>query len=140
MRNRALIANWCYEHGKQNEVIAWNVRDGKRYVEVKNYDALRDLFGQLLREIQRIKSTGDFEAGRALVERYAVKVDKDLHTEVLERYRKLNLAPYGGFVNPILEPVMDKDQIVDVKVRYTTDYAGQMMEYGKKFGLLPLHN
>ena len=140
MRNRALIANWCYEHGKQNEVIAWNVRDGKRYVEVKNYDALRDLFGQLLREIQRIKSTGDFEAGRALVERYAVKVDKDLHTEVLERYRKLNLAPYGGFVNPILEPVMDKDQIVDVKIRYTTDYAGQMMEYGKKFGLLPLHN
>ena len=140
MRNRALIANWCYEHGKQNEVIAWNVRDGKRYVEVKNYDTLRDLFGQLLREIQRIKSTGDFEAGRALVERYAVKVDKDLHTEVLERYRKLNLAPYGGFVNPILEPVMDKDQIVDVKVRYTTDYAGQMMEYGKKFGLLPLHN
>ena len=98
------------------------------------------MFGQLLREIQRIKSTGDFEAGRALVERYAVKVDKDLHTEVLERYRKLNLAPYGGFVNPILEPVMDKDQIVDVKVRYTTDYAGQMMEYGKKFGLLPLHN
>lgn len=140
MRNRALIANWCYEHGKQNEVIAWNVRDGKRYVEVKNYDALRDLFGQLLREIQRIKSTGDFEAGRALVERYAVKVDKDLHTEVLERYRKLNLAPYGGFVNPILEPVMDKDQIVDVKVRYTTDYAGQMMEYGKKFGLLSLRN
>lgn len=140
MRNRALIANWCYEHGKQNEVIAWNVRDGKRYVEVKDYDALRKLFGQLLREIQRIKSTGDFEAGRALVERYAVKVDKDLHTEVLERYRKLNLAPYGGFVNPILEPVMDKDQIVDVKVRYTTDYAGQMMEYGKKYSFLPLHN
>ena len=140
MRNRALIANWCYEHGKQNDVIAWNVRDGKRYVEVKNYDALRDLFGQLLREIQRIKSTGDFDAGRALVERYAVKVDKDLHTEVLERYRKLNLAPYGGFVNPILEPVIENNQIIDVKVRYTTDYAAQMMEYGKQFGLLPLKN
>lgn len=140
MRNRALIANWCYEHGKQNDVIAWSVRNGKRYVEIKNYDALRDLFGQLLREIQRIKSTGDFEAGRALVERYGVKVDKDLHTEVLERYRKLNLAPYGGFVNPILEPVMEGEQIVDVRVRYTTDYAGQMMEYGKNYSFLPIHN
>lgn len=140
MRNRALIANWCYEHGKQNDVIAWNVRNGKRYVEVKNYDALRDLFGQLLREIQRIKSTGDFEAGRALVERYAVKVDRDLHAEVLERYQKLNLAPYGGFVNPILEPVLEGDKIVDVQVRYTDDYKRQMLEYGRKYSFLPIHN
>lgn len=140
MRNRALIANWCFEHGQQNDVIEWQSRDGKRYVKINDYDALRNLFGQLLREVQRIKSTGDFEAGRALVERYAVKVDKDLHSEVLKRYAKLNLAPYGGFVNPILEPVMEGDQIVDVKLRYTTDYAAQMMEYGKKYSYLPLQN
>ena len=140
MRNRALIANWCFERGQQNNVIEWQSRDGKRYVKINDYDALRNLFGQLLREIQRIKSTGDFEAGRALVERYAVKVDKDLHSEVLKRYAKLNIAPYGGFVNPILEPVMDGDQIVDVKLHYTTDYAAQMMEYGKKHSFLPLKN
>lgn len=140
MRNRALIANWCYEHGKEEGVIVMEERDGKHYIRINDYKALRGLFAELLREVQRIKSTGDFEAGKALVEQYGVNIDQALHAEILERYAKLNLAPYGGFVNPILEPVYEGDELVDVRVNYTQDYAGQMMRYSKEFGFLPIKN
>lgn len=140
MRNRALIAHYCYEKGKKDSVITMEKRDGKTYVKVNDYDKLRDLFGELLQEIQRVKSEGDFEAGKNLVETYGVEIDPALHEEVLARYKALNLAPYGGFVNPILKPVYKGDELVDVTVEYTDDYAGQMMEYSEKFSFLPLNN
>ncbi len=137
MRNRALIARWCYEHGREQGIISMGKRDGKTYVQVHDYDGLRALFGELLREVQRIKSEGDYEAGKALVETYGVRVDPDLHEEVLSRYAALRLAPYGGFVNPVLEPVMEGDAIVDVELRYVDDFAAQMMEYSQRYGFLP---
>ena len=141
MRNRALIAHWVFEKGKSEEAIVIFTRDGKTFVRINDYDKLRVLFGELLKEIQRIKSEGDFEAGKALVENYGVKVDPLLHQEMLERYAKLNLAPYTGFVNPVLKPVLDaKGEITDVTVEYTEDFLGQMLNYGKNYSFLPINN
>ncbi len=136
MRNRALIAYWVYEKGKAENVVELVKKEGKTYVVINDYEKLRGLFGQLLAEIQRIKSQGDFAAGKALVETYAVKVDPILHKEVLERYAKLNIAPYSGFVNPVYVPVTENDQIVDVKLDYTQGYAEQMLDYSKNYSFL----
>ena len=137
MRNRQLIAKWCYEKGQADNVIEKKVVDGKTFFVVNDYDKLRDLFGQLLREIQRIKSEGDYEAGKALVENYGVKVDQNLHKEVLERTEKLNIAPYGGFINPRLVAVEDENgEITDVLVEYPEDFTAQMLEYSENYGFL----
>lgn len=141
MRNRALIARWVFEKGNADKVVELTKKDGKTYVVVNDYAKLRTLFGDLLAEIQRIKSTGDFEAARQLVENYAVKVDPVLHAEVLERYKKLNLAPYKGFVNPKYEAVTDASgNITDVKVTYDEGYAEQMLRYSKDYATLPYIN
>jgi dipeptidyl-peptidase-3 len=140
MRNRALNARWAYEKGKKDNVVEFVKKDGKTYVRVNNYEKLRALFGELLKEIQRIKSEGDYAAGKALVEGYGVKVDAKLHKEILERYAKLNVKPYRGFIQPRLVPVMDGDKITDVKVEYPTSFFEQMMEYGKKYAYLPVKN
>lgn len=138
MRNRQLIARWVFEKGAADKVVEMVKRDGKTYVVVNDYAKVRELFGQLLAEIQRIKSTGDFAAARDLVEQYAVKVDPVLHKEVLERYKKLNLAPYKGFVNPKYEAVTDASgEITDVKVTYDEGYAEQMLRYSKDYSVLP---
>ena len=136
MQNRKLIADWCYEKGLENNVIEKKVRDGKTYFVVNDYEALRGLFGDLLAEIQRIKSEGDFEAGKALVEKYAVNIDPELHAEVLERYAALGLKPYGGFLNPEIVPVVEGGEVVDYKIEYCDSYLDQMLEYGKKYGTL----
>lgn len=137
MRNRQLIAAWAYEHGKKDNVIEMVKRDGKTYIQINDYKALRNLFGQLLAEIQRIKSEGDYEAGRNLVETYAVKVDPQLHREVLDRYAHLNIAPYKGFVNPVYTPVYDSNgQIIDVTVDYTEDYIPQHLRYSRQYRTL----
>jgi dipeptidyl-peptidase-3 len=135
MRNRALIAHWCYEQG--NGVIKMERHEGRTFVRITDYQALRQLFARLLAEIQRIKSEGDFEAARQLVERYAVKVDADLHAEVLERYKKLNLAPYKGFLNPLMKPVVDENgDICDIQLDYSESYTQQMLRYGQEYGTL----
>jgi dipeptidyl-peptidase-3 len=140
MRNRKLIAEWCYEMGKKDNVIEWVKQDGKSYIVVNDFEALRRLFGELLKEVQRIKSTGDYEAGRKLVEDYAVKIDYDLHKEVLERYAKLGIEPYSGFVNPDYELVEQDGKIVDVKLVYKTDFTEQMLHYSKEWSFLPSLN
>lgn len=141
MRNRQLIARWVYEKGAADKVVELVKKDGKTYVVINDYEKVRGLFGELLAEIQRIKSTGDYDAARNLVEAYAVKVDPELHKEVLERYRKLNLAPYKGFVNPKYEAVTDADgNITDVKVTYDEGYAEQMLRYSKDYSVLPSVN
>ena len=135
MRNRSLIAHWCYEQG--NGVVTIERHEGKTFVRINDYKALRALFARLLAEIQRIKSEGDYEAARQLVERYAVKVDPQLHQEVLERYKRLNLAPYKGFINPVLKPVLDaQGEICDIQVDYTESYVHQMLRYGQEYGTL----
>ena len=136
MRNRQLVARWAYERGTEDNVIEKVEENGKTYFEVRDYEKLRVIFGELLREIQRIKSEGDYEAGQALVENYGVKVNADLHEEVLSRAEKLNSAPYGGFINPKLVPVMEGETITDVKVEYPADFTEQMLEYGKNYGYL----
>ena len=136
MQNRKLIAEWCYEQGRAQNVIEKVVRDGKTYFKVNDFEALRNLFGKLLAEVQRIKSEGDFAAGKALVENYAVNIDPDIHKEVRERYSALNLKPYGGFVNPEIIPVVKGGKVVDYKVEYPDDFLGQMLEYGKKYSTL----
>ena len=137
MRNRKLIAEWVYEHGRADNVVEMVKIDGKTFIKINDYQALRGLFGQLLGEIQRIKSEGDYEAGRDLVEKYAVKVDPELHKEVLERYAKLDIAPYKGFVNPVYQPVMDSaGNIVDVTISYTEDYIPQMLRYSEQYSTL----
>ncbi|MBI5915656.1 MAG: dihydrofolate reductase [Bacteroidetes bacterium] len=137
MRNRQLVALWAYEMGKKNNVIEKVTRDGKTYYDIKDYEKLRGLFGELLKEIQRIKSQGDAKAGKALVENYGVKVDPALHQEVLARAEKLNLPPYGGFINPRLVPVTDaQGNITDIKVEYPDDFTRQMLEYGEKYSFL----
>ena len=136
MQNRKLIAEWCYEKGAADRVIEKKVRDGKTFFVVNDYEKLRGLFAQLLGEIQRIKSEGDYEAGKQLIETYAVHIEPELHKEVLERYKALGLKPYGGFVNPEIVPVMKDGAAVDYEVVYTDDYLGQMLQYGKKYGTL----
>ena len=141
MRNRQLIARWAFENGKAENVVEMVKKDGKTYVKINDYEKLRSLFGKLLAEIQRIKSEGDFNAARNLVETYAVKVDPELHKEVLARYEKLHLAPYKGFVNPVYELVTDKDgNITDVTVSYNEGYAEQMLRYSKEYANLPYRN
>ena len=137
MRNRKLISEWCYQHGMKDNVIEYVKRDGKTYIRVNDYQKLRGLFAELLAEIQRIKSEGDYEAGRQLVETYGVKVDPTLHKEVLARYEGLNIAPYKGFVNPIYTPVYDKNgKLIDVKISYTENYIDQMLRYGQDYSPL----
>ena len=136
MQNRKLIAEWCYEKGAADKVIEKKVRDGKTYFVVNDYKKLRALFAELLAEIQRIKSEGDYEAGKNLIETYAVHIDPELHKEVLERYKALNLKPYGGFINPDIVPVVKDGKVVDYEAVYTDDYLGQMLQYGKKYGTL----
>ena len=141
MRNRQLIARWAYEQGKADKVVELVKKDGKTYVKINDYGKLRALFGQLLAEVQRVKSTGDYAAARQLVETYAVKVDPALHAEVLERYKRLNLAPYKGFVNPRYEAVKDAGgNITDVKVSYSEGYAEQMLRYSRDYSNLPSVN
>ena len=141
MRNRQLIADWVYEKGKAEKVIEMVKRDGETFIVVNDYLKLRTLFGQLLAEIQRIKSTGDFEGGKNLVENYGVKVNQTLHTEVLDRYKKLNLAPYRGFVNPVYTLVKDeKGEIKDVSITYKEGYAEQHLRYSKDYSSLPSIN
>lgn len=137
MRNRQLIARWALEKGRDGQVVEWVKKAGKTFVRINDYVRLRELFGQLLAEIQRIKSEGDFEAARALVENYAVKVDAALHAEVLERYRSLHLAPYKGFVNPVYTPQVDENgEIIDVTVSYDEGYTEQMLRYSRDYSNL----
>ena len=136
MQNRKLIAEWCYEKGRKDNVIEKKVRDGKTYFVVNDFEKLRGLFGELLAEIQRIKSEGDYEAGKYLIETYAVHIDPTLHKEVKQRYEALNLKPYGGFINPDIVPVEKDGKIVDYKVVYNDDYLKQQLDYGRKYGAL----
>ena len=141
MRNRQLIANWVYENGKADNVEEFKVRDGETFVVVNDYEKVRTLFGKLLAEIQRVKSTGDFAGGRDLVEKYAVKVNPELHKEVLVRYEKLNLAPYKGFFNPVYALVTDKKgKVKDVTVSYTENYVDQNLRYSREYSKLPNYN
>ncbi len=137
MRDRALIANWCYEHGKADKVIEKVVENGKTYVVINDNQKLRELMGTLLREVQRIKSEGDYEACRELVETYAIKVDPALHAEVLERNERLKIPPYSGFVNPVYTLVLDDaGEPTDVTVTYTEGYAEQMLRYSREYSFL----
>lgn len=136
MRNRKMVAAWCYEKGKENNVIEYTKRDGKTFVVVNSYDELRVLFGELLREVQRIKSTGDYNAAKELVESYGVRLDCELHKEVLERYKRLGLAPYSGFINPVYKPVYADGNIANVLVDYSENYTEQMVRYSKEHSFL----
>ena len=136
MQDRKLISEWCYEHGKKDNVIEKKIKDGKTYFVINDFEKLRGLFGELLAEIQRIKSEGDYEAGKNLVETYAVKIDPVLHKEVKERYDALNLKPYGGFINPDIVPVVKNDKVVDYKVKYPDDFLQQHLDYGEKYSFL----
>jgi len=141
MRNRALIANWVIENGAADSVVVMKERDNKTYVVVNDYDKLRTLFGELLAEVQRIKSEGDYEAGKQLVESYGVKVDPELHKEVLARYEALNLAPYKGFVNPVYKLVTDDEgKVTDVTISYDENYVDQQLRYSRQYSVLPLKN
>lgn len=141
MRNRQLIAKWAYEQGKAEKVIEIAEREGKHYMVVNDYTKLRELFGKLLAEVQRIKSEGDYAAGKALVENYGVKVDPTLHKEILERYAKLNLAPYKGFVNPKMTEVKNaKGEVTDIELDYSEGYAEQMLRYSRDYSFLPTYN
>jgi dipeptidyl-peptidase III len=137
MRNRAAISHWVYEKGRKEKVVKLFKKNGKTYLIINDYLKLRELFGMMLNEIQRIKSEGDYEGARMIIENFGVKVDPQLHAEILERYEKLKLAPYTGFVNPDLIPVYDPDgRMTDVKVNYVDDFLGQMMDYGRKYSFL----
>ncbi|MFA8300681.1 MAG: hypothetical protein ACEPOV_11000 [Hyphomicrobiales bacterium] len=136
MRNRQLIAKWVYEKGQANNVIEKKVRDNKTYFVINDYAKCNELVGDLLKEIQRVKSEGDYEAARNLVENYGVKVDQELHAEVLKRWEALNIAPYGGFLNPVLNPVIINDEIVDVKISYPDSFEWQMMHYTEQYSYL----
>ena len=137
MRNRQLIARWALKHGEQERVVEMVRCNDKTYVRINDYEALRKLFGKLLSEIQRIKSEGDYEAARMLIEQYAVQIDPILHAEVLERYRRLHLSPYKGFINPLYTPVCGENgEITDVQVSYTEGYAEQMLRYSRDFANL----
>lgn len=140
MRNRQMVALWCYEKGKAENVIEKKVENGKTYFVINDYEKLRVLFGDLLKEIQRIKSEGDYAAGKNLIENYGRKIDPKLHKEIIERYNSLNIPPYAGFIQPKLIPVKKGDKIVDVKVEYPMDFTEQMLFFGKEYGLLPVKN
>ncbi len=141
MRNRKWVSAWCFAKGQKDSVIVEVHRDGKTYYDIRDYEKLRGLFGELLREVQRIKSQGDYQAGHDLVETYGVKVDPELHKQVLVRSEKLRTAPYAGFIQPRLVPVMnDTGEITDVRVEYPSDFVGQMLEFGEKFSFLPNEN
>lgn len=141
MRNRQWVSAWVFEKGQPDSVILKVVRDGKTYFHIRDYNKLRDLFGQLLREVQRIKSQGDHQAGHDLVENYGVKVDPTMHAEVLKRSENIKTAPYAGFIQPRLVPVTDAaGNITDVKVEYPDDFIGQMLEFGEKYSFLPVRN
>ncbi|HSP88534.1 MAG TPA: hypothetical protein VLN45_10405 [Ignavibacteriaceae bacterium] len=140
MRNRQAISQWVYEMGKKENIIEKKVKDGKTYFVINDYEKLRGLFGQLLKEIQRITSEGDYDGAKNFIENYGVKVDPEIHKEVLARYEKLNVAPYKGFINPKLIPVYDGEKIVDVKIEYPEDFTQQMMEYAKSHSFLPTNN
>ena len=141
MRNRQWVSSWVFEKGQKDNVIEKIIRNGKTYFNITDYEKLHDLFGQLLREVQRIKSEGDFNAGKALVENYGVKVDQKLHAEVLERNKQFTSAAYSGFVNPVLVPKLDKTgKIISIKVQQPKTFAEQMLKYSKNFGFLPLEN
>jgi dipeptidyl-peptidase-3 len=141
MRNRQWVSAWVFEKGKQDNVIEKIIRNGKTYFNITDYEKLHDLFGQLLKEVQRIKSEGDFEAGKALVENYGVKVDQKLHAEILERNKQFPDAPYSGFVNPILVPKLNaKGEIISIAIEQPKTFAEQMLQYSKKYGFLPLEN
>jgi dipeptidyl-peptidase-3 len=138
MRNRAWIAHWVVEAGAADNVVSKVQRDGKLYYNVNDYDALRGLFAELLREVQRIKSQGDYDAAKALVEGYGVKVNPVVHQEVLDRSEKLGVAPYGGFINPRMTAVMDEaGQMIDAEITYPVDFTGQMLDYAARFTFLP---
>jgi dipeptidyl-peptidase-3 len=140
MRNRSTISHWVYEKGKADNVVSFSKLDGKSFIKINDYSKLRNMFGELLKEIQRIKSEGDFEAGKRIIEDFGVKVDPQLHSEILTRYEKLHLAPYTGFVNPKLIPLFSVDgEITDVKVEYVDDYLGQMLYYGKNYSFLTVN-
>ena len=140
MRNRKLNGEWAYDLGKTDNVIEKTVIDGKTYIVINDFDKLRDIFGQMLREVQRIKSEGDFAAAQNLVEKYSVKIDYNLHKEVLDRYSALNIQPYSGFVNPVYTPVMENGQIVDVIYDYPGSYVEQMLDYSSSYSFLPSKN
>ncbi len=140
MRNRQLIAKWAYEKGKADHVIEFKKKGKKTFVVINDYAKLRKLFGDLLKEIQRVKSEGDYKAGKALVENYGVKVDHILHKEIKERFAKLNIAPYAAFINPVLVPVFVKGKVTDVKVEYPENFLEQMMFYGKNYSFLPVYS
>ena len=140
MRNRKMIAEWCYEKGKENNVIEWIEKDGKKYIVVNDFEALRKLFGDMLYEVQRIKSEGDYEAGKALVENYGVTVEPELHKQVRERYYALGIEPYGGFVNPEYTLVEKDGEVVDVVVSYPANYVEQHLHYSKDYSFLPSMN
>ena len=140
MRNRQMVAKWAYEKGKSENVIEKKFENGKTYFVINDYLKLRVLFGELLKEIQRIKSQGDYKAGKDLIENYGVKVDLALHKEVLERYKKLEMAPYQGFIQPKLIPVIENGKITDVKVEYPKSFTNQMLEYSKNYSYLPAVN
>lgn len=137
MRNRQLIAAWILEKGKENKVVELVKKDGKTFVQINDYPKMRELIGQLLAEIQRIKSEGDYQAGLALINKYAVKVDPELHKEVLERFATLDIPPYRGFINPVLQPVLDNNgEIQDVTLVYGETYPEQMLRLSKDFKTL----
>ena len=141
MRNRQMVSKWVYERGKSENVIEKINRDGKTFFVINDYLRLRELFGELLREVQRIKSEGDFEAGKNLIETYGVKIDQDLHEEILKRNEKFNSAPYSGFINPVLIPLYNSDnEIVDITVTQPKDFASQMIDYAEKYTTLPNYN
>ena len=129
MQNRALITNWCIDNDYDGEIFEMETRDGKTYIRIKDYEKLRKLFGKLLAEVQKVKSTGSYEAAKVLVEQYGVKIDKKLHKEVKSRYEKLDVAPYSGFLNPDFIIEKDGDNIKDIKLSYPTDYIKQMLQY-----------
>ncbi len=140
MRNRQLVASWAFEKGQPEKVIERVTRDGKTFFKINDYEKLRGLFGQLLREIQRVKSEGDFSAGKNLVENYGVKIDQELLNETHRRYAPLKIAPFMGFIQPRLVPVKKDGEIIDVKVEYPTDYLAQMLEFGRDYSFLPVNN
>lgn len=140
MRNRQLVASWAFEKGQPDKVVERVLRDCKTYFKINDYQKLRTLFGQLLREIQRVKSEGDFSSAKNLVENYGVKVDQELLNETHRRYAPLNIAPFMGFIQPRLVPIRKGGEIVDIKLEYPTDFLAQMLELGRNYSFLPVKN